>query len=120
MPLVPVLEDQRREVQVLESSIERACVKLVKDHKCILLKIQGVRGWPDRLLLAPNGKALFLEFKAPGQTLRPLQQHVLQTLNQMGHKALKIDSVQQFQKCLTDLLVQPGHHTVIKNGESNG
>lgn len=117
LPLVSLFADQRWVVQVLESEIERACVKLAKEHRCILLKIQKVRGWPDRLLLAPNGKALFLEFKAPGLTLRPLQAHFIAVLNQMGHPAQMVSSVEQFKQCLTDLLAQPGNRTGTKNEE---
>ncbi len=29
---------------------------------------------PDRLILLPNRKAAFVEVKAPGKTLRPLQE----------------------------------------------
>lgn len=104
-------------MQVLESEIEQACVRLAKEHQCILLKIQKIRGWPDRLLLTPNGKALFLELKRPGQSLRPLQAHFIAVLNQMGHPARMVNSVEQFRQCLTVLLAPPGSRTGTKNEE---
>ena len=107
-------------MQVLESEIEQACVRLAKEHHCILLKIQKVRGWPDRLLLTPNGKALFLELKRSGQSLRPLQAHFIAVLTQMGHPAQMVNSVEQFKHCLMDLLAQPGSRTGTKKGELNG
>lgn len=33
----------------------------------------GFDGVPDRLILLPGGKVAFIELKAPGKTLRPLQ-----------------------------------------------
>lgn len=102
-------------MRLLESEIEQACVKIAKDHNCILLKIQGAKGYPDRLLLTPTGRSMFMELKRPGETLRPLQQHVLQKLAQMGYMAQMIDSVALFKTCLQDLLVPHGSLTGTKN-----
>lgn len=107
-------------MHLLESEIEQACVKVAKEHKCILLKIKGATGWPDRLLLTPGGRAMFMELKRPGESLRPLQRHVLQELQSMGHPAEEVDSVELFTKCLQGLLVPRGHPTDIKIGGSHG
>jgi len=32
----------------------------------LVLKVQGAKGWPDRLILKPSGKVMFVEFKRPG------------------------------------------------------
>jgi len=101
-------------VYLLESQLERACAKLAKEHKCILLKIQGTKGYPDRLLLTPNGHLLFVEFKRPGQSLRPLQKHILQDLVLRGFPAEEVDSVELFSSCLTALLALPGSHMDTK------
>ncbi len=101
--------------KVLESEIEQACVKIAKDHNCILLKIQGAKGYPDRLLLTPTGRPMFMELKRPGETLRPLQQHVLQKLTQMGYITQMVDSVELFKTCLQALLAPPGSHMGTKN-----
>ena len=100
---------------VLESEIEQACVKIAKDHNCILLKIQGAKGYPDRLLLTPTGRPMFMELKRPGETLRPLQQHVLQKLTQMGYTAQMVDSVELFKTCLQGLLAPRGNLTDTKS-----
>lgn len=101
--------------RILESEIEQACVKIAKDHNCILLKIQGAKGYPDRLLLTPAGKSMFMELKRPGETLRPLQQHVLQKLTQMGYMVQMIDSVELFKVHLQGLLAPLGSRTDTKN-----
>lgn len=95
-------------MRVLESEIEQACVKIAKEHKCLLLKIQGAKGYPDRLLLTPTGSAMFMEIKRPGESLRPLQRYILTELVKMGHKAEEIDSVELFKRCLLDLLAPAG------------
>lgn len=93
---------------------------MAHEHKCILLKIQGSRGFPDRLLLTPNGAILFVEFKKPGEHLRPLQAHIHSELHRMRFQCVTVTSVQQFKQYLLDLLHQSGTHMVTKNAVSNG
>ena len=59
-----------------EKLIEQQLIKSVKDIGGIALKIvsPGLDGMPDRLILLPNRKVAFVEVKAPGKTLRPLQE----------------------------------------------
>ena len=113
--MVPVQQDKGRQMRILESEIEQACVKIAKAHKCILLKIQGAKGYPDRLLLTPTGQAMFMEIKRPGESLRPLQRHILEDLTLKGFKAEEIDSVELFKHCLTGLLLPNGNPMAIKN-----
>lgn len=106
--------------RILESEIEQTCVQVAKAHKCILLKIQGAKGYPDRLLLTPMGHSMFMEIKRPGETLRPLQRYVLQTLTELGHRVEEVDSVELFKKCLQDLLALSGTPTDTKQEASHG
>lgn len=107
-------------MQILESSIEQKCRKLAEREKCILLKIQGVKGFMDRILLAPTGLVAFLEFKRPSGTISALQIYYLDKLRRMGHKTGVVYSVEQFQVILQDLLQGRGFLSPIKNAESNG
>lgn len=93
---------------------------MAHEQKCILLKIQGTRGWPDRLLLTPNGTILFVEFKKSGERLRPLQAHIHSELHRMKFQCVTVTSAQQFKQCLLDLLHQNGTRMVTKNEVSNG
>ncbi|MBU5594900.1 VRR-NUC domain-containing protein [Amphibacillus sp. MSJ-3] len=52
----------------------------------------GVRGVPDRIVLLPGGKVIFVELKAPGKKPRPLQEKRLRDLNELGFHAIVIDS----------------------------
>ena len=89
-------------MQVLESNIERRCVKLADDNGCTLLKLQGTMGWPDRLLLRPNGTSMFIEFKRPGESLKPMQKHIQKKLREMHFQAEEVDSSQLFLRFLLD------------------
>ena len=59
-----------------EKLIEQKLIKAVKDIGGIALKIAspGFDGMPDRLILLPDKKIAFVEVKALGKTLRPLQE----------------------------------------------
>lgn len=41
--------------------------------RSIKLKLQYDAGWPDRMLLVPGGRPLFIEFKAAGKPRTELQ-----------------------------------------------
>ena len=104
----------------LESTIERACVLIAHDYKCKLIKIRAVKGFPDRMLLTPYGTVVFIEFKRPGETLRPLQEHTQSELIRMNFASLTVTSKEQFKQCLTRLLALCGSLTAIKKEVSNG
>ena len=69
-----------------EKWIEQQLVKAVKDIGGIALKIvsPGFDGMPDRLILLPNRKAAFVEVKALGKSLRPLQEKRKRQLEALG------------------------------------
>jgi hypothetical protein len=100
----------------LESTIERACVVIAHNYKCKLLKIQAAKGFPDRLLLTPLGTVAFMEFKRPGQTLRPLQAEVQAQLRQMNFCSVRVDSAEIFKEYLIALLAPPGNLMHTKKG----
>ena len=104
----------------LESTIERACVLVAHDYKCKLIKIRAVKGFPDRMLLTPFGKVVFVEFKRPGETLRPLQEHTQSELIRMNFVSLAVTSKEQFKQYLTVLLALNGNHMATKKEVLNG
>lgn len=77
-----------------ESTLERRLVREVKAIGGLALKwtSPGNRGVPDRLVILPNGQTIYVEMKAPGKPLQPLQEKWARTLRGMGHKVYKIDS----------------------------
>jgi hypothetical protein len=96
---------------MLESELERQCKTYAESNECLLVKIQGVRGYPDRLLITPWKAVAFLEFKQAGKKARPLQQHILDELNKMGYAAGVVDHFSQFQALLLVLQRQSGSPT---------
>ena len=80
-----------------EKLIEQKLIKAVKDIGGIALKIvsPGFDGMPDRLILLPNRKAAFVEVKAPGKTLRPLQEKRKRQLEALGFLMYCLDHVEQ-------------------------
>jgi len=60
---------------MLEKEIECKLKSAVKNMGGIAFKFTapGINGVPDRLVLLPHGKIAFIELKAPGRKMRPLQ-----------------------------------------------
>lgn len=52
----------------------------------------GHRGVPDRIAILPGGRTVYVELKAPGKPLEPMQAKWANTLRAMGHTVYKIDS----------------------------
>lgn len=74
---------------VLESFIEeKVCVWAV-EQGILTFKFTpiGQRGWPDRMFIY-NGRCAFIEFKAEGETIRPLQLHCIELLHDAGIPAI--------------------------------
>lgn len=55
----------------------------------------GSSGWPDRICLFPDGKAGFVEVKAPGKKPRPLQVKRHKQLRLLGYKVYVLDNIGQ-------------------------
>lgn len=74
-----------------ESRIERSfCDKIKKDKRFIVIKCDGIsyRGFPDRLVIGPGGRILFVEFKDPRGKLSIYQIKCIQKLIDIGHDVL--------------------------------
>lgn len=82
---------------MLEKTIEHKLKSAVKSMGGIAFKFTapGVNGVPDRLVLLPHGKLAFIEFKAPGKDMRPLQVRRKRQLEQLGFSVYCIDSAEQ-------------------------
>ena len=63
----------------------------------------GWDGVPDRLILSPGGKAAFVEVKAPGEKLRPLQQKRKKQLEALGFSVYVLDGIEQIGGILDDI-----------------
>ena len=78
---------------MLEKEIEKKLVKEVKNMGGIAAKFvsPGFDGVPDRLVLLPEGKMAFIELKAKGKKLRPLQKRRIKQFQALGFSCYVID-----------------------------
>lgn len=78
---------------MLERSIERRLVDKVKAAGGLALKwtAPGFAGVPDRIVFLQN-RVVFVELKAPGKNLAPLQARVHQMLQALGADVRTVDS----------------------------
>ena len=63
----------------------------------------GMAGMPDRLVLYPSGKMFFVELKAPGKKLRPLQLVRHEELKQMGFPVKVIDTKEKAEAFINEI-----------------
>lgn len=82
---------------MVEKEIEQMLVKKVKKRGGWALKFisPGVNGVPDRLVLMPEGRMAFVELKAPGKKMRPLQIKRKGQLEALGFLVYCIDDPKQ-------------------------
>lgn len=88
-----------------ESTVEHRLVTEAKKRGGIALKFvsPGIDGVPDRLVLLPDGKFAFVEVKAPGKQLRPLQVRRIEQLRALGYLAYCLDHPDQIGGILDEI-----------------
>ena len=91
---------------MLERAIEQRLVEAVRKAGGLCPKFvsPGWDGVPDRIVLLPGGKLGFVELKAPGQKLRPLQRQRREQLECLGFRVFVIDGVEQIGGVLHEIL----------------
>ena len=88
-----------------EKTIESKLIKAVKSMGGLAPKFvsPGLDGVPDRLVLLPGGNMAFIEVKAPGETMRPLQVRRKRQLERLGFSVYCIDSPEQIGGILSEI-----------------
>ena len=76
-----------------ESYVERKLTTEAKKRGGLAVKFvsPGFDGVPDRLVLFPGGKVAFVELKAPGKKMRPLQVRRAGQLRMLGFRVYCVD-----------------------------
>lgn len=89
-----------------EYVVENEFVKAVKAAGGAAYKLtsQTANGLPDRLVLFFPAKAVFVELKAPGKMLRPLQRKRRYQLMKLGFPVLCINCIEQIEPCIEAIL----------------
>ena len=88
-----------------ENVIERQLAMAVKKMGGMAVKFvsPGLDGVPDRIVLLPNKKMAFVEVKAPGKKLRPLQEKRRRQLEALGFPVYVIDGAEQIGGVLDEI-----------------
>jgi len=89
-----------------EYIIENEFVKAVRSAGGVAYKLtsQTTNGLPDRLVLFFPAKTVFVELKAPGKMLRPLQRKRRYQLMKLGFPVLCIDRLSQIKPAIAAIL----------------
>lgn len=88
-----------------EAEIEGAAIRRLYDRiGCMQLKMsEPLRHFPDRLILLPDARAVFVEFKRPNQKLRFSQNFVKAQLEKLGFEVYVVDNEDEYVELLTRL-----------------
>lgn len=88
-----------------EKTVESKLVKAVKAKGGLAPKFvsPGFDGVPDRIALLPGGKIAFIELKAAGKILRPLQVRRKRQLESLGFSVYCIDKPEQIGGLLDEI-----------------
>ena len=88
-----------------EKQIEQKLVKAVKARGGLAPKFvsPGFDGVPDRIVLLPRGRIAFVELKAKGRKMRPLQVRRKRQLESLGFLVYCIDSPDQIGGILDEI-----------------
>ena len=88
-----------------EKFIEKKLVEAVKRMGGLAPKFvsPGLDGVPDRIVLLPHGVLAFIEVKAPGKKMRPLQVRRKRQLEQLGFSVYCVDSLEQIGVILDEI-----------------
>ena len=94
-----------REEKKKEKDIEKAFVDAVFAAGGVAMKFtsQTANGVPDRIVLMFPGKCAFVELKAPGKMMRPLQRKRRQQLEELGFPVFCIDRLSQIKPAIEAL-----------------
>lgn len=78
-----------------ENAVERPVVKYAREQGFEVRKCKWVQhdGAPDRIFMG-HGQVFFIEFKAPGEPLRPEQEREIIKIRSAGTRAFVVDDVE--------------------------
>ena len=92
-------------IMAAEKIIEQTLVRAVKLMGGLAPKFvsPGLDGVPDRIVLLPGAKLAFVELKADGKKLRPLQVRRKRQLEALGFSVYCVSSIEQIGGVLNEI-----------------
>ena len=90
---------------MLEKDVEKELVRKTEESGGMAWKFvsPGKSGVPDRIILLPNGKIGFVELKAPGEKMRPLQIKRKEQLEKLGFMVFMVDAKERIDSVLNEI-----------------
>ena len=87
----------------LENGVKRYLCRRVQESGGQAVKLDSKTGLPDRLIILPRGKVLFVETKRPkGGVLSPAQLVWLSILGKLGHAAVSVKNKDEVDRLLAE------------------
>ena len=88
-----------------EKTVEKKLVEAVRSMGGICPKFvsPGWDGVPDRIVLLPGSVVAFVETKAPGKRMRPLQVRRKTQLEGLGFRVFCLDSVEGIEEVIDEI-----------------
>lgn len=89
-----------------ENRVERRLKKQVEKigGKAYKWNPTGVIGVPDRMVLLPGGRVVFVELKAPGEKLRKIQEYRAKELIKLGFQVKCLDTVEKVDLFIKEVI----------------
>ena len=90
-----------------ESKIENRLKKEIEliGGKALKFVSPGMSGVPDRIVLLPHGRIVFIELKAPGKKPRPIQIKRIKELKDLGFDVRVIDSIDGVKDFIEEVVI---------------
>ncbi|UFH65572.1 VRR-NUC domain-containing protein [Clostridium cadaveris] len=90
-----------------ESKIEKRLKKEIEliGGKALKFVSPGMSGVPDRIILLPHGRIVFIELKAPGKKPRPIQIKRIKELKDLGFDVRVIDSIDGVKNFIEEVVI---------------
>ena len=87
-----------------EKFVEKKLIDEVKKRGGLCEKwLSGTVGWPDRIIILPDGKIGFVEVKRPGEKPRAIQEHRHGRLEKLGMRVYVLDHPDEIGGILDDI-----------------
>lgn len=88
-----------------EQTIEKRLKKEIEliGGKALKFVSPGMQGVPDRIVLLPKGKMVFVELKAPGEKPRPIQNLRIKELKKLGFDVRVIDTIDKVLEFIKEM-----------------
>ncbi|MCX7003542.1 MAG: VRR-NUC domain-containing protein [bacterium] len=90
-----------------EKLLQKAVSKWLREQGCIVLHVVGFfaasAGWPDCLVVAPDGKFLMIELKTQRGTLRPMQTTFIEKAHRAGHNVIVARTMTEVRNAFANL-----------------